>query len=387
MEQAIKLESNNRRSTDAVIVIEKKITAAIDIKNTSKIFGNDRDTGMVALDDVSLVINDNEFFTLLGPSGCGKTTLLRLIAGFEQPTEGEIMLFGSHLEGLPPHKRSVNTVFQQYSLFPHMTVAQNIAFGLEMLGKSKTEVERSVNEVLALVQMEHLAQRKTDQLSGGQQQRVALARALAPHPKVLLLDEPLSALDFKLRKEMQVELKRLQSETGITFIFVTHDQEEALTMSDRIAVLQGGHIMQVGTPHEIYNHPTRRFVADFIGDINILQGELISKSDGHGKVKLDAGLDVMATLPMAHDALESSVSVAVRPEQLIICPANEGGDLTGTITNIIYFGSGSHIEVKLANGELISVRQQSHNDDNPVFALDDLVCICFSANCLQILAD
>jgi len=387
MEQAIKLESNNRRSTDAVIEIEKKITAAIDIKNTSKIFGNDRDTGMVALDDVSLIINDNEFFTLLGPSGCGKTTLLRLIAGFEQPTEGEIMLFGSHLEGLPPHKRSVNTVFQQYSLFPHMTVAQNIAFGLEMLGKSKTEVERSVNEVLALVQMEHLAQRKTDQLSGGQQQRVALARALAPHPKVLLLDEPLSALDFKLRKEMQVELKRLQSETGITFIFVTHDQEEALTMSDRIAVLQGGHIMQVGTPHEIYNHPTRRFVADFIGDINILEGELISKIDGHGKVKLDAGLDVMATLPMAHDALESSVSVAVRPEQLIICPANEGGDLTGTITNIIYFGSGSHIEVKLANGELMSVRQQSHNDDNPVFALDDLVCICFSANCLQILAD
>jgi len=387
MEQAIKLESNNRRSTDAVIEIEKKITAAIDIKNTSKIFGTDRDTGMVALDDVSLIINDNEFFTLLGPSGCGKTTLLRLIAGFEQPTEGEIMLFGSHLEGLPPHKRSVNTVFQQYSLFPHMTVAQNIAFGLEMLGKSKTEVERSVNEVLALVQMEHLAQRKTDQLSGGQQQRVALARALAPHPKVLLLDEPLSALDFKLRKEMQVELKRLQSETGITFIFVTHDQEEALTMSDRIAVLQGGHIMQVGTPHEIYNHPTRRFVADFIGDINILEGQLISKSDSHGKVKLNAGLEVIATLPNAFDDLDTSVSVAVRPEQLIICPANEGGDLTGTITNIIYFGSGSHIEVKLANGELISVRQQSHNDDNPVFALDDLVCICFSANCLQILAD
>jgi len=387
MEQAIKLESNNRRSTDAVIEIEKKITAAIDIKNTTKIFGNDRNTGMVALDDVSLIINDNEFFTLLGPSGCGKTTLLRLIAGFEQPTEGEIMLFGSHLEGLPPHKRSVNTVFQQYSLFPHMTVAQNIAFGLEMLGKTKPEVERSVNEVLALVQMEHLAQRKIDQLSGGQQQRVALARALAPHPKVLLLDEPLSALDFKLRKEMQVELKRLQSETGITFIFVTHDQEEALTMSDRIAVMQGGHIMQVGTPHDIYNHPTRRFVADFIGDINILEGELLSKSNGNGKVKLDAGMEVMATLPKACNAVATFVSVAVRPEQLIICPANEGGDLTGTITNIIYFGSGSHIEVKLVNGELISVRQQSHNDDNPVFALDDLVCICFSDNCLQILAD
>ncbi len=387
MEQAIKLESNNRQNENAVIELEKKITAAIDIKNTTKIFGNDRATGMVALDDVSLVINDNEFFTLLGPSGCGKTTLLRLIAGFEQPTEGEIMLFGSHLEGLPPHKRSVNTVFQQYSLFPHMTVAQNIAFGLEMLGKTKIEVKRSVSDVLALVKMEHLAHRKTDQLSGGQQQRVALARALAPHPRVLLLDEPLSALDFKLRKEMQVELKRLQSETGITFIFVTHDQEEALTMSDRIAVLQGGHIMQVGTPHEIYNHPTRRFVADFIGDINILEGELISKSDGYGKVKLAAGLEVLATLPKANDELETSVSVAVRPEQLIICPASEGGDLTGTITSIIYFGSGSHIEMKLANGELCSVRQQSHNDNRHVFSVDDLVCVCFSANCLQILAD
>jgi spermidine/putrescine transport system ATP-binding protein len=208
-------------------VSDQTAQAAIDVRNTSKIYGRDREHGVVALDQVSLTIEDNEFFTLLGPSGCGKTTLLRLIAGFEQPTHGEILLFGEHLEGLPPYQRPVNTVFQHYALFPHMTVAENISFGLEMLERPAAEIKPVVDEVLGLVQMEHLADRKTDQLSGGQQQRVALARALAPRPKVLLLDEPLSALDFKLRKEMQVELKRLQSETGITFIFVTHDQEEA----------------------------------------------------------------------------------------------------------------------------------------------------------------
>ncbi len=387
MEQAIKIDTDNQQENSAAIKIEKKITAAIDIKNTTKVYGENTASAMVALDEVSLTINDNEFFTLLGPSGCGKTTLLRLIAGFEQPTKGEIMLFGSHLEGLPPHKRSVNTVFQQYSLFPHMTVAQNIAFGLEMLGKSKGEVNRSVSEVLALVQMEHLAQRKTDQLSGGQQQRVALARALAPHPKVLLLDEPLSALDFKLRKEMQIELKRLQNETGITFIFVTHDQEEALTMSDRIAVLQDGHIMQVGTPHEIYNHPTRRFVADFIGDINILEGELIDKDKTHGKVKLACGIEVEASLPAQSENLNKKVSVAVRPEQLSIGQVNEAGHLTGVISNLIYFGSGSHIDVTFDNGERVTVRQQSNNNGKQDFLINDAVSICFSADSFQILTD
>ena len=250
--------------------------AAIDVRNTSKIYGRDREHGVVALDQVSLTIEDNEFFTLLGPSGCGKTTLLRLIAGVEQPTHGEILLFGEHLEGLPPYQRPVNTVFQHYALFPHMTVAENISFGLEMLERPAAEIKPVVDAVLGMVQMEELADRKTDQLSGGQQQRVALARALAPRPKVLLLDEPLSALDFKLRKEMQVELKRLQSETGITFIFVTHDQEEALAMSDRVAVMRDGLILQVGDPSEIYDRPAKRFVADFIGDINILRGSVVS---------------------------------------------------------------------------------------------------------------
>ena len=262
MEQAIKLESNNRRSTDAVIEIEKKITAAIDIKNTTKIFGNDRDTGMVALDDVSLVINDNEFFTLLGPSGCGKTTLLRLIAGFEQPTEGEIMLFGSHLEGLPPHKRSVNTVFQQYSLFPHMTVAQNIAFGLEMLGKSKTEVERSVNEVLALVQMEHLAQRKTDQLSGGQLQRVWIALVLAQDTDILLLDEPTTYLDISHQYDL-LELLITLNRNGKTIVIVMHDLNQACRFADELIVMKQGEIINQGTPKLVFTEQLLKDVFDF----------------------------------------------------------------------------------------------------------------------------
>ena len=219
--------------------------AAVEAKGVTKVFGAGQDA-VRALDGVSVTIRENEFFTLLGPSGCGKTTFLRLIAGFEFPTEGEILLYGEDIAPLPPFKRPVNTVFQNYSSFPHMTVGQNIGFGLEMLGKPKAEVEARVTEMLRLVRMEELRNRKTSQISGGQQQRVALARALAPQPKVLLLDEPLSALDFKLRKDMQIELKRLQNETGITFIFVTHDQEEALTMSDRIAVMSKGHILQVG---------------------------------------------------------------------------------------------------------------------------------------------
>jgi spermidine/putrescine transport system ATP-binding protein len=216
--------------------------AAIEAKTVSKIFQGAAQDRVTALDAVSVTIRENEFFTLLGPSGCGKTTLLRLIAGFDYPTEGEILLYGEDIAPLPPHKRPVNTVFQSYALFPHMTVGQNIGFGLEMLGKSKEETNARVDQMLKLVQMQELKGRRTSQISGGQQQRVALARALAPHPKVLLLDEPLSALDYKLRKEMQIELKRLQHETGITFIFVTHDQEEALTMSDRIAVMSKGRI-------------------------------------------------------------------------------------------------------------------------------------------------
>ena len=247
--------------------------AAVEARGVTKIFGTGQE-GVRALDDVSVAIRQNEFFTLLGPSGCGKTTLLRLIAGFEQPTSGEILLKGSPVEHLPPYQRAVNTVFQSYALFPHMTVAQNISFGLEMRGAAKEKVGSVVEEMLALVKMTGLGGRRPSQLSGGQQQRVALARALANHPEVLLLDEPLSALDLKLRQEMRSELKNLQRRTGITFVFVTHDQEEALTMSDRIAVMSKGKIQQLGAPLDIYERPVNRFVADFIGDTNFVEAQV-----------------------------------------------------------------------------------------------------------------
>jgi spermidine/putrescine transport system ATP-binding protein len=368
-------------------VSKQTATAAIDIRETSKIYGNDRATGVVALDDVSLVIEDNEFFTLLGPSGCGKTTLLRLIAGFEQPTHGEILLFGEHLEGLPPYKRPVNTVFQHYALFPHMTVAENISFGLEMLDKPPAEISSVVKEVLGLVQMEHLADRKTSQISGGQQQRVALARALAPRPKVLLLDEPLSALDFKLRKEMQVELKRLQSETGITFIFVTHDQEEALTMSDRVAVMKDGLILQVGDPREIYDRPAKRFVADFIGDINILKGTIDTRDDTRARVKLNAGHQGEAGLPADPDSLGSEVSIAIRPEQLSFVNDAAAAHLSGTVRQISYFGSGFDYTVEITTGESVMLRLQNRSSEHRAYEIGDQAFITLSENSMQILAD
>jgi spermidine/putrescine transport system ATP-binding protein len=366
---------------------EQTATVAIDIRATSKVYGRDRETGVVALDEVSLGIYDNEFFTLLGPSGCGKTTLLRLIAGFEQPTHGEILLFGEHIEGLPPHKRPVNTVFQHYALFPHMTVAENISFGLEMLAIPAAQISSTVKEVLELVQMEDLAERKTDQLSGGQQQRVALARALAPRPKVLLLDEPLSALDFKLRKEMQVELKRLQTETGITFIFVTHDQEEALTMSDRVAVMRDGLILQVGDPREIYDRPARRFVADFIGDINILRGKLLRREGQQARVELNAGYQGMAGLPADASNLAEEVSIAIRPEQLSFVDTFDEAQLTGTVQQISYFGSGFDYHINVTSGETIMLRLANRSSEHRSYAVGDQAHISIGANSMQILSD
>ncbi len=322
-------------------------------ERVTKTFGQGA-SKITALDAVSVDIRKNEFFTLLGPSGCGKTTLLRLIAGFDLPDGGQILLDGQEIGHLPPYKRPVNTVFQSYALFPHMSVARNIGFGLEMQGRPKAEIKEAVARMLALVQMEHLADRRTDQLSGGQQQRVALARALAPRPKVLLLDEPLSALDLKLRKEMQIELKRLQEETGITFVFVTHDQEEALTMSDRIAVMQAGAILQVGAPKEIYNNPARRFVADFIGDINILEGDL---SDNGAHVILPGGTKIGALLS-AGAAREGRASVAIRPENMeLTAPDAPDAALKGRVTNIVYFGAGHNVHIALDGGGEVLVRR------------------------------
>ncbi len=340
------------------------------------------DQAVIALDDVSVTIRENEFFTLLGPSGCGKTTLLRLIAGFELPTSGLILLDGQEIGHLPPYKRPVNTVFQSYALFPHMTVAQNIAFGLEMLGKPTSEIDDTTRRMLAMVRMEKLADRRTDQLSGGQQQRVALARALAPHPKVLLLDEPLSALDFKLRKEMQIELKRLQNETGITFVFVTHDQEEALTMSDRIAVMDTGHILQVDAPMDIYNRPTHRFVADFVGDINILDAEIDQIRDGRGVVRLSSG--ATATARLSSDTLApGAVSVAIRPEHVRLCGADDGNrTLAGAISNIVFFGSGTHIHIDLDGGGTV-IAQTTQGGG----AIGDRVGLILPDDHLQVLMD
>jgi spermidine/putrescine transport system ATP-binding protein len=244
---------------------------AVDLRSVTKRFGDH-----IAVDNVSLQIADGEFFSLLGPSGCGKTTTLRMIAGFELPTDGEVYIAGTPMGATPPYRRHVNTVFQNYALFPHMTVAENVAFGLQMQRVPRHEIGARVEEALRMVRLETYAERRPKQLSGGQQQRVALARALINHPSVLLLDEPLGALDQKLRKELQLELRTLQERVGITFIFVTHDQEEALTMSDRIAVMNGGKVLQVGSPGEIYERPNCHFVADFIGESNFLHGRVLS---------------------------------------------------------------------------------------------------------------
>lgn len=255
-------------------------SSILEIFNVGKVFGNPV-TGHHALIDVNISIEEGEFFTLLGPSGCGKTTLLRIIAGFEQVTSGSLILRGQDVAGTPPQKRRVNMVFQNYALFPHLNVEENVAFGLQMLNWSAPEIKDRVANVLQLVRLTEFKTRKPNQLSGGQQQRVALARALAPRPELLLLDEPLSALDLKLRKEMQVELRRLRQETGITFILVTHDQEEALAMSDRIAVMNDGRVQQIGSPREIYDRPKNRFVADFIGEANIFPAEQLGRGTGY----------------------------------------------------------------------------------------------------------
>jgi spermidine/putrescine transport system ATP-binding protein len=362
----------------------KNTKVAIEAQHLVKTFGSG-DTRVKALDGVSVSIYENEFFTLLGPSGCGKTTLLRMIAGFEHPTSGHVLLSGDHIGHLPPFMRPVNTVFQNYALFPHMTVGENIGFGLEMLGKDKSEITRKVEQTLAMVRMEEYGNRKTSQLSGGQQQRVALARALAPEPRVLLLDEPLSALDLKLRKEMQIELKRMQNETGITFVFVTHDQEEALTMSDRVAVMKDGLIRQIGAPREIYDHPTERFVAHFIGETNFLDGELHSIDGSMGMVKLTSGVDVPASL--ADETFAGTVTVVVRPEHALLSPSTDNASLTGEVKTIVYFGTDTHYHLELENGDSFVVRMQNQRDSGTDYQEGSKVGITFKDNAVQVLKD
>ena len=353
---------------------------AVEARNTVKAFGQG-DTALRALDDVSVDIRKGEFFTLLGPSGCGKTTLLRLIAGFEMPTSGTILLEGQDITTLPPNKRAVNTVFQSYALFPHLTVAQNIGFGLQMQGRPRAEIKATVDRMLALVKLEALAGRKTSQLSGGQQQRVALARALAPQPKVLLLDEPLSALDAKLRKEMQTELKRLQTETGITFVFVTHDQEEALTMSDRIGVMSAGKLQQVGPPREIYTRPVNRFVASFIGETNFLSATRDGTSlrlSGAYKIDLPAGCTV---------AQGAAVTVTIRPEQVRVGDALDSGAIAATITALVYIGTDTHCHMITDNSTQIVARLQSAASGEANYTTGQRVGLRFAPGAAQVLVD
>ena len=353
---------------------------AIEVRGLTKVFGHGADS-VTALDDVSLSIRENEFFTLLGPSGCGKTTLLRLTAGFELPTRGDILLHGESVVHLPPNQRPVNTVFQSYALFPHMTVARNISFGLEMRGLSRREIASTVEEMLALVKMEQMANRRSSQLSGGQQQRVALARALANHPKVLLLDEPLSALDLKLRQGMRAELKALQKRTGITFIFVTHDQEEALTMSDRIAVMSNGRVQQLGSALEIYEQPVNRFVADFIGDTNFLSATVAGRENGHLRCRTGGGLELLAA-PLGEPAAGETVTLAVRPEKIRLS-AGEGGRIEQTM----YIGTDTNYEVALADDTRLNVRVQNALDGRASFKAGDSVRIEIPPGSARMLED
>ena len=297
----------------------------IELKNISIAFGE-----QTVLDGINLSIKDGEFVTLLGPSGCGKTTTLRIIGGFETPDSGDVFFGGKKINNVPAHKRQVNTIFQRYALFPHLNVYENVAFGMRVKKKSENEITEKVGELLKLVNLEGLQKRKIDTLSGGQQQRVAIARALANEPSVLLLDEPLAALDLKLRKDMQVELKKIQQSLGITFIFVTHDQEEALTMSDTVVVMDGGKIQQIGSPKDIYNEPQNAFVADFIGESNILDGimrsDLVAEFSGHVFECLDKGFEE-----------NEPVDIVVRPEDVDIVEP-EKGMLTGLVTSVTFLG-------------------------------------------------
>ena len=316
---------------------------------------------VVAVDDLSLEIERGEFFSMLGPSGCGKTTTLRMIGVFEEASEGTIFLGDADVTGLPPFKRDVNTVFQNYALFPHLTVFENVAFGLRRRKVADAEIATRVKAMLELVELPGYEKRKPSQLSGGQQQRVALARALINHPKVLLLDEPLGALDLKLRKQMQIELKRIQSEVGITFIYVTHDQEEAMTMSDRIAVMRAGRIEQLGNPEQLYEHPQTAFVAGFLGVSNLLEGEVAGRDGDLVTVRMEDG----ALLRAPGDGIATSgrVRIGVRPEKLRVDPRAEAGGsdglnvLTGIVLDSSYIGVSTQYLVQTEGHKLIVYAQ------------------------------
>jgi spermidine/putrescine transport system ATP-binding protein len=339
---------------------------------------------VVAVDAVDLAVGDGEFFSLLGPSGCGKTTTLRMIAGFEHPTEGSLRIHGKEMGLLPPNRRPVNTVFQSYALFPHMTVADNVAFGLQMRRIPSNEVSSQVVRVLDQVELRERAEAKPSQLSGGQKQRVALARALVNEPEVLLLDEPLGALDLKLRQNMQVELKDLQSRVGITFVYVTHDQEEALTMSDRIGVMDEGQLLQVGRPADIYEHPTSRFVASFIGDINLMAGT-VSTADS---VRLANGHEVGVR---SGQAIGASVTLALRPERLELFDLDEAmpgrhNRLSGKVIRKMYYGDAYYYDVEVGLDQPLEVKEENR-PGVATYQLGDEAFVCWDPSATNVVTD
>jgi spermidine/putrescine ABC transporter ATP-binding subunit len=331
----------------------------VEFRTVTKRFGD-----LTAVNAVSLQVRTGEFLSLLGPSGCGKTTSLRMIAGFEQPNEGEILIGGVDAVGTPPYKRNVNTVFQQYALFPHMTILDNVAYGLKQKGTSKSERYGQAREALELVQLTGRDKHKPAMLSGGQQQRVALARALVNRPRVLLLDEPLGALDLKLRKEMQIELTRIQQQVGITFIYVTHDQGEALSMSDRIAVMSNGVIEQLGTPSEIYDRPLTAFVADFIGEMNFLDGNITATSEGEFDLVTAAGVVVRGRGDAAN---RRTARVGIRPARLSIVPGQETGTVNtakAVVDSKMYLGDEVQVLATVQGGTRMLIREQRAGTDD-----------------------
>jgi len=340
-----------------------------------------------AVDDISVEIRAGEFFSLLGPSGCGKTTTLRMVAGFEPPTSGEILLDGVDVGNWPPHRRNVNTVFQSYALFPFLTVAENVAFGMKYKSVPKSERDDRVAEALGLVQLTGYEHRRPNQLSGGQQQRVALARALVLRPSVLLLDEPLGALDAKLRRALQVELGALQKQVGITFLYVTHDQEEALTMSDRLAVMNNGKIVQLGTPEEVYNEPVDAYVADFLGVSNLMDARVESGGNGQRPCRLRLG-DFLLQAETGQLDAAGAVKLAIRPERVHLHPYETSGDnlVPGMVERLVFLGSTTHVYVRLASGSALQTLVRNDGAALP-YSQGTPVSVGLPADSLRVLPD
>jgi spermidine/putrescine transport system ATP-binding protein len=361
--------------------------SSIELRALYKYFGE-----VPAVNGIDLAVREGEFLTLLGPSGCGKTTTLRMIGGFEMPSAGEILIGGEPMGDRPPYRRPVNTVFQNYALFPHMTVGQNVSYGLEMAGVPKLERQHRVAEALEMVRLPHVENRKPAELSGGQQQRVALARALVNRPAVLLLDEPLGALDLKLRKAMQLELKQLNREVGATFVYVTHDQEEALTMSDRIAVMSEGRILQLGSPSEIYERPRSRFVADFIGQTNFLDVDVIGVSRDFVTVELPGAGRLRASNPDGV-APAGRMTLAVRPEKISLLldlpngDATEWDHLTGQLVEIVYVGTFTHYLIRLPGGQVLTVHRQNRAVGEPEHHIGETLTVTFNPQSVALLTD